>query len=418
MFRKLFCLIFFMVLVQGVFAQYSSDAFLFEKSFEEMGYAIFVVGSPNTTNCIDYNFLIPNKIDLADSGNFTIFTLNFTVLPVNSRKSKITVSLNDSNIESFETAKAKCIEQNCTERILLPREKIFSEKNSLKVCPTTSSTVSQIWINQNSKIGIYRMPFFKKEDFILTPESNVVLVGKDVKVGISIKNSGSIDAKVDLNYIKPIVEEKIEIKSFKVLEGETRWSGTIKAGETKKFEYTIKTMGPTQMSLPASIACHENIFNERECIISNYPQLKIIEPEKKISAVLIANELNNINETAKAQIVVKNSGSQTLTNIPVYLNVPEELSVKSESQLISTINPNETKFLDYEISSKKAGTFNIGCQLVYTDTNSNFASCNQAKIVFEGKKIDMPLIAGIILLIIGIAIYAYIEFGSDGKSKK
>ncbi len=420
MFRKIFCLIFFIVLVQGAFCQYPANAFLFEKSLEEMGYGIFEVTSTNTTNCTDYNFLLPATIDQADSGNFTIFTLNFSVLPINEGKAKILVQLNDYNVSNFETANSKCAGNSCTERILFPREKILSEKNSLKVCPTTTSTVSQISIANSSKIGVYRMPFFKKQDFVLVPESNVVLVGKDVKVKISIKNSGSLDAAVDLNYIKPIVEEKIEITAFKVLEGETRWSGTIKAGETKNFEYTIKTVGPIEMSLPASIACYENIFNERECIISNYPQLKVIEPEKKITAVLVVNELNNVNEKSIVQLVVKNIGSQTLSNIPVYLNVPEEFSIESGSQLISTINPNETKTLNYGISSKKAGTFNIGCQLIYTDTNSNIASCNPAKIVFEGKKIDLPLIAGVILLIIGIAIYAFIEFGSGNSrpSKK
>lgn len=410
MFKKFFFTVLFVALIQSVFA---SGPVFFERSLAEMGYSDFSVDLSNSSSCQDFVFTLPADIEWQNNELFSVFSMKFRFLPVTTGDAKISVSLNGAKIDEIFAKNSNCIENDCVSRINFSKILLENTQNTLKVCPSTSSSISKIVVESASTIGLYKMPFFKKEDFVLSPESSNALVGKDVVVKISIKNSGSAEAMVDLNYIKPIVEEKIDLRAFKVLEGETRWSGKILAGETKEFYYTIKTMGPTLMSLPASIACFENVFNETQCLISNYPQMEIAEPSQKIEAILLSNEVNNVNEKVKLQLAVKNNSSSVISNISAYLNVPNELFSESENnQNINSINPMETKYLTFWISSQGAGTFNVGCQLVYADGAENSrTSCDVAKIVFEGKKIDLPVIAGIIFLLVGIAIYAYIEFG-------
>ena len=391
---------------------------LYEESLRTMGFESFTSSEIGNSACTDYVFLFPAETDVQGAGNFAVFSMMFStekntdVKPTAQNTSLMEFRLNAEKFLEFNEIEIACGSESCWKRITLPKE-VISGENTLHICALPTEQTTEISISNTSLLGIYRMPNFEKEDFTKTPATVRPLHSDELEITIRIKNSGSEPADVHVNYLKEVVEERMKITAFNVLRGNSEWEGVIEAGAEEILTYSIKPTVLGGIILPAAEAIFTNVFGEEVRIVSNYPVMTVTEPEQKIEAVIIKDmETIKVGEIFNLELIVKNNGKSPLFNIAADLVIPEGVTlIGNEKFTIDAIQPSESKTFSFGVSAGEAGSYELGCELIYLNLEVDKSSCEITTVSFEDLYIDVAIIGGLLLALIGAFIYLYLRYG-------
>ncbi len=374
----------------------------YETSFRETGYGDFAVEGPNERKCTEINFIFPKDLNTKKE-LFPIMSLNITFAPTVKGNAIVDVKLNDLNITSFSPAKAGCFENICWKRIILPQEALEEETNAAEICLKTSNTIIRAELLDSSLLGLYASPRFSLQTI---PEKKEMVLGETLDVRLVAENNGSEQAETEFQRAREIASDK---NAFRVVDGETLWQGTIMPGEKREILYTIKPKVSGQLSLPPAILSFVNVFGEQETIFSAPAPIRVKLPEKAIEAKVIKKEeTSKVGEKNLITIALKNKTEQEIQNVIV--GVSTSLSVEGIPEKTLSLAPLQTTNVDFTVIAETPGVFDVGCNVKYSDVELVNAYCEKQGIVFEEEGIPAAVIAGILLVAIAIAAYAFIHF--------
>lgn len=351
-------------------------------------------------DCTEFNFSIPDTVDLKDPANIPILKVNADLLNENW------FSESYLNNELIKRNGFECEETNCVQYFyLLDFEEFLGENNDLKIC-TYGHILS---IHNDYELGFHEAAYLPQAKFIKEVEKTELMLGEELNITITLENSGSKDAEIQIKHVRPIVEEQIGVTSFNVLKGESDWEGILAAGESITLEYTIKPTIAAHFTLPPAVVSFENEFGWEVEILSNYPEITVKSPENPINAYIFKESaIKKVGDFAKIRAIVKNSGSETISDVKLILELPSELGLIGETTTeIGVLRPNEVIYFDYQVFSDVSGNFDLGCAI---ESNIGSFDCEGTKLVFEDEQIELEVIAGFVLIIAALGIYAYIFF--------
>lgn len=388
-------------------------AVIVETAFSELGYEDFRLEGADKYGCADFAFSGGSDTNWEE---YAAVSLHAEFLPVGEGVA-VEVYLNDMNKAVRELHGGDFT--GGWARLTLPGE-LLAEENSLRVCCRSSYTTTRINLLKDSKVGYYLMPDFSRPGaFTKTISVEKPKVAESFSVIIKLRNYGSEAADVELLYRRATLEDKLPRLMF--LHGKTSMKGTVPAcierdantncilpGEIG-FEYAAKAEVAERMTLLPAIVLYATIFGESVEQESNRQTINVVQPEIKIKAFLLAEkELLGLGEADGMSLAVKNEGSDTLYNIMVGLETAQGLEVNGmPQQRISVINPGETKYLDFSVTSGKQGMYGAGCKITYLDYNVRETACDPINVRYEGFSIDPVLIYGAVLLAVGLGVYVY-----------
>ena len=135
-----------------------------EKSFSDMGYADFVVDGKNQQQCTEYKFLDERTADES-----AILYLKMKFFPLATGAESFEVSLNDSMLVKSNLFKdlSFCDGDSCKVKLPLNKEDILPE-NILKICLSTSSSVTKATVLSDSTIGFYETAIINSTTYVKT----------------------------------------------------------------------------------------------------------------------------------------------------------------------------------------------------------------------------------------------------------
>jgi hypothetical protein len=383
---------------------------VFERTFGEMGYENFTVHGPSNSGCFEALFLFPTDLNYLAGENYPIASLQLLLQPMRGKNFSVYVKLNDSNVGVFSTKSFACNEV-CWLRVPLPKRLITKEENRLQLCLNNSIDVSQSALGKQSMIGLYRTVDFSKEDaFVEEAEKKEITIGEKTKITLILHNYGSASGFVEMKHARELAEDK---EAYVVVDGNTHFGGFIKPGETITVSYTIRPRVVGAISLPPAILYYRNEFGEPQERFAKMLTITVREPENKISAfVMKEGEINKVGAVTELRLAVKNNGRGPLFNLAVSLALPEGLSLVAKPEsTIDTIQPGETKYLEFSVRALKGGNYPIGCTVSYTDLNARESKCQQSSLLFREEKTPPELWIGLALLAAAVIIYTYIQSG-------
>lgn len=390
-----------------------------ENTFTELGYTGFEVEGKVEEECASYFFDNPLIEDTpAYNLQYTVVSLHARFLPVEDKYAEVKVILN-GDVNAAELGPSAFLDGWA--RIELPKEKL-RERNSLRVCAKTTIDTNKIEILGNSIIGRYRKLDFPKEaGFGVHVSNREPSVNERFVVTVTLRNYGSEPADVKMRYRRQSLDERTS--EFEIVSGDTSWEGTIGACEvrdenafckrpaTVRFEYVAKIARAVQFTMLPAIVEYKNVFGEPVLRESNRVVFDVQVPEISVNPFFSTGEEKlTVGEINKLKLIVKNQGQDRLENIDVFLEPDSGLIVfGEEKKQIATIMPGEVVQFDVNVTAETAGEFNIGCKLQYLDYNVVESDCRELELEFEQMSVDIMVIGGVVLVLIGVLVYAYIQ---------
>jgi hypothetical protein len=396
--RLLFLVLLFFLLLPVVFS-----LSLEERSFKDMGYEDMIVEESTKEECMKMVF--SKETALNQEGHYTILSLHVLFFPTTNGGAQVKVFLNDLPVVKVLSPEDFL---NDWARVVLPR-KGLKEKNNLMLCLRTSETISRIELRNDSMIGTYLSPDFSgKDSFVKEIISRHPRVGKELEVRVLLYNKGSKESKYKIIARDPSLDRP----EIPVLEGKTIDEGVIKAGETIELVYKVRPSIVGGIVFPNAVAFVENAFGEEVRLESNYPETRVYALDHKLKPIVLSEKgIIEPKEKTSVVLLVKNDGISPQFEVSVELLAEKGLEVEgSLGNQIKNINPSEIKRFQFKVSSLKEGTYKIGCSLSYLDQNIEEVKCNPIELVVRKKSIEPQILAGLVMLLIGFAIYLYIYF--------
>jgi hypothetical protein len=272
----------------------------------------------------------------------------------------------------------------------------------------TGNSITRILLSDESKIGLYKTADFSgKSDFQMVAEKTDLVIGEKTTISIILHNDGSDLTAAEIKFARPLAEDK---NAFSVVEGDTYFTGIIKAGETKEISYVIKPRIATQMTLPPAIVYYKNEFGETEQKFSNLVTLRVREPERKVEAFIVKNsESTLVGQPVQMTVAIKNVGRDPVYDLSLDMQSNADLS-QNETE-IGTLMPKETKYLPFTAMSSMAGNYPIGCTVTYNDANIVESKCLNSFVEIVQQGISPAIYIGIILIAVALIVYIYIMHG-------
>lgn len=352
--------------------------------------------------CSNFMFSIPPETDFDYSGSIGVLELKLEVMNDDWFASVI---LNNHVIGQFFERDFVCNNEICVKHFYISDfQEFLEENNKIEIC-----NYDNVLIHNESNFGFYETAYLPKEKFRKDVEKTELMLGDELNITITLENSGSKDAEIQIKHIRPIVEEQIGVISFNVLKGESDWEGVLAAGESITLEYTIKPTIAAHFTLPPAVVNFENEFGGKVEILSNYPEITVKSTENPINAYIFKESaIKKVGDFAKIRAIIKNSGSETISDVKLILELPSELGLIGEKTTeIGVLRPNEVVYFDYQVFSDVSGNFVLGCRI---ESNIGAFDCEGTKLAFEEPKIRLEVIAGFVLILAALGIYAYIFF--------
>lgn len=374
-----------------------------EKSFADAGYSDFIVDGKNQTQCSEYIFLNQGSAD-----QYPILSIKAEFFPVLTGAANIKIYLNDKEIQSLTTKNFVCKEY-CSVRAVLNKEDLLAE-NKLKICTSTSNSITKATVLADSTIGFYETPLFSIPDFKKSVGAYNFKFGQTLPVTLKLKNSGSKEANVDVNYMRNLLES--EHKSYNIM-GDSYFSGVIKPGEEKTFEYVIKPLRSGVITIIPSSVEYFDVFGDKQVMLSNVVEINVEESTKLIGEIIIDKSKAKLGESVKATIALKNISASKITSV--------ELKVlKNGSEIgsfdVGELNPNQTTYEDIYISSDIPATSTLTCAYEYGEESD---ICNSVSVVFEREELSWAWIQSFIIILLGVLVFGglYLYITESGKPK-
>ena len=361
-----------------------------------------VFGLQPLPECSNFMFSVPEDTDFEDSEKIGVLELKVEAM---NEEWFTPVTLNNHIIGKFFTRDFVCDNGICVKHFYVSDfQEFLEENNKIEIC-----NYNNVLIHNESNFGFYETAYLPKDKFIKAVEKTELMLGEELNITITLENSGSKDAEIQIKHVRPVVEEQIGVNSFNVLKGESDWEGILAAGESITLEYTIKPTIVAHFTLPPAVVNFDNEFGGKVEILSNYPEITVKSPETPINAYIFKESaIKKVGDFAKIRAIVKNSGAETISDVKLILDLPSELGLIGENTIeIGVLRPNEVIYFDYQVFSDVPGNFDLGCQIT---SNIDTFDCEGTKLVFEVTQIELEVIAGFVLIIAALGIYAYIFF--------
>jgi len=407
--------LFFVVLLVLLLANAAFATVLEEVPFNTLGHEDFIIEGTNQSNCTEIEFF--NFSDLNNAIN-PVLSLHVEFLPIQSKDSQVTIFLNSQYKELAELRGTDF--HDGWARVEVDNNKLM-EKNMLKVCGKTSQAVTGLQIKSDSLIGFYLKPDFRKENaFTLSVPEKSIKLGEEFEVKATLHNYGEVGTALLLKYRREELER--ETPETELVRGDTRLDAfvpkcserdsngaCISPGEIE-FSYFLRPEKAGQISLLPSIAEYTNIFGETEVIESDRPNIFVEEPEKKIRAFIrLEKGTYNAGESADFTLIVSNISTEPVPNVGVFLNAfGLEVVQGKRSETIELLQPKESIERSFKVTSNSSGKFDVGCKITYLEEELIESECLAAPIEFKEKSIDLGIVAGAFLFIVGAAVFIYI----------
>ena len=396
---KIFALLAFLA-----FSGFALSETLSEASLKQANFQGLIAEGQEVQQCSTYAFL--KEAIAGQKGVFIVFSAHALFSPASQGNAKVSVFLN--NFETLAEFKPADF-QNGWARIEVPINGLL-EKNSLKVCATTTNSITKVEVLDDSTIGYYKMPKFelKKTVSEIRP-----IIGRELEVTLAATNIGSEAATAKISYWD------IELNIAQITRGDSEFNGIIQPGETVTMRYFVKPKYAVQMDLAAAILEYSNNFGEKQTVYSNRPTIWVQEPEFKVKAFYSVAEQKSFQPGQNVALVLtaRNEGVNDLENIGIKVVKQQGLVVSKDSFENISLKAGSTKTFEITASSLDEGILQIGCSVEYSDYKVVNTKCVPLNIEFEKPKQNNLLILAVGLLIIGAVIYIYI-YRPERKKKE
>ncbi len=360
-----------------------------EKTFFSIGYEEELkIHEANAQECMKIIFY-----DEFNSEEFTIISVHYTFTPNIKGDANITVELNNKLISIIESGTG-----NEFQRITLKKEELKT-KNELRICGNSSDSIPKINVYNDSIIGNYKTAFFPEGSFTKKVVSKELVVGQEIHVKTTLKNYGN-----ESTFVK-ITDGDKERKDIELIKGKSSFSGEIQAGKEISLEFTYRLKNPNTRLLPNAVAVYLNEFKEEKTIKSNYPEILPKEYKKKLEPIImLKKQINQIKEESEIEIVIINNSLETVHNAKITV-LGKGIELKKNEKKFASIHPKQIVYFKTKIKSNTAGKFELGCTLEFEGKK---VSCEKTEIIFEKEEIKQELIAGMLFVLFGVAIYLYL----------
>ncbi len=283
----------------------------------------------------------------------------------------------------------------CWARLFI--DDLLDDTKLVRVCISTGGKTSSAKVNASSTIGLYDTPTLEIKN---TSPSEIVL-GQRAEMNIIVKNTGTKDADVFVQFIAQDLRSLLKITSFDIVEGDASATEIIPAGEEKRFTYYIKPTQASVYNLPAAALFFDNIFNETQQITSTHPQLSVIAP-KQIDLVLVSEGLIDNQMTTK--VVVRNNWETPFDG---------NLSIKPYDLLTGNIikvflDKKQEKEFIFKTKTLLPGKYSL---LAEIDANDTIYVSDSVSFQIQSKDMTIEIVIAVIAIIIALAIFFRIYFG-------
>ncbi|GEM_PF-4794351 len=377
---------------------------LFETSFADLGIDTFSAQGARVTECMDFE--VPVDENLLVPGNYPVLSVHAGFFPVESRDANITLyAANDENGVSQNPAAF----QNNFFRFDIDQSALL-DSNVLSLCAATSDSTTRIVITDSTVFGVYQKPVFGPEDFVKLIPSGSPRVGEEFEVTVELHNSGSEAVDVNLFYKKPF----IDFDAVLFVKGDTEYLGEVAPGQTVSFTYTAKAIRSGMITMNAAVVSYTNIFGEEELRVSNYPLIRIRDPDVSVRAIVLNKSTQKelfAFESVPMEILVQNEGLSDLFNISVVLKQDENLFFEpTEVAAIPVLRPGETKTIPFSVSARGVGRHKVECRVFYRDTNLHETPCSPTSLLVQEKRFPTEVVAGSVLALAAVLVYLFYHF--------
>ncbi|MBT4192387.1 MAG: hypothetical protein HOE11_03695 [Candidatus Diapherotrites archaeon] len=283
----------------------------------------------------------------------------------------------------------------CWARLFI--DDLLDDTKLVRVCISTGGKTSSAKVNASSTIGLYDTPTLEIKN---TSPSEIVL-GQRAEMNIIVKNTGTKDADVFVQFIAQDLRSLLKITSFDIVEGDASATEIIPAGEEKRFTYYIKPTQASVYNLPAAALFFDNIFGETQQITSTHPQLSVIAP-KQIDLVLVSEGLIDNQMTTK--VVVRNNWDTPFDG---------NLSIKPYDLLTGNIikvflDKKQEKEFIFKTKTLLPGKYSL---LAEIDANDTIYVSDSVSFQIQSKDMTIEIVIAVIAIIIALAIFFRIYFG-------
>ena len=287
---------------------------------------------------------------------------------------------------------------NCWARIFLPA--LSTQEVETEICVQTGGETAFGKIFFDSFVGLYNSPRIT----ITNSAPAEIDLGERAKLSTKIKNSGTKNATVFIQFVKPDTRAAVDITSFDIIDGQSTTTLLLKAGEEQEFSYYVKPSKASSYNLSSSIAVFENVFGEQQGVISNHAQMNVKEL-KQIELTLVGREISSKEFELKA--IVKNNSSEPF-NGTIFISPSAFIRDSNQDLFVEPLNEKSVYFYSKELP---LGAYSFTATIV--DNNTQYASNT---ITAELK--DQPIPFEIIFAVIGVIILAVFLYFIYGKREK
>ena len=282
-------------------------------------------------------------------------------------------------------------EQYCYARIFIPE--FGKEEISLKICTYLGALTKKIEVSADSFAGDYNTSVLS----IKNEAPEWIFLGSRAKMSIIVSNSGTKSEEIFVQFVHPDTRAKVAITSFDIVDGDSSANTTIFPGETKHFDYYIKPSVVSSYNLPSAALFFTNHFGEEEVLISNHPQMSVVNPNPIDVSIISISEKNPyaFNLIIKNNQEVDFNGTVIISPQTAFSEFSKELFVKAKSE--------ET--ISFETNELSSGHYSFFATL--KDQNNIFSS-NIIGVEANSGGLPFEIILAILAVIFGGAIFAWI----------
>ena len=368
----------------------SCTAFAYEVPLSSFGFNSISVEKQSSRECKDLNISLPDSA-LSENGS-GILSLQADFNAYLDDSSYISVSVNDCKEQILWPENFSCT-QSCWTRVFIPELKQGPVKVSL--CAVLGGSTKSVSLGDNSFVGIFDTPVLQ----IQNESPSKIFLGERAKMSIVVTNSGTKEASIFVQFIHPDTRAKVPISSFDIVEGDSSASTILAAGETKKFDYYIKPSMVSSYNLPSAALFFTNIFGEKQSIISNHPQMSVVDQLKLETSFIVLNEKNPY----QIKLLLKNNSSDTFTGKAII-----SPQTAFDTPVIDVeVQPSSEKEITFSTKDLPAGKYSFFATV--SDSNDTYTS-NAVNLEVEQTSTPFQIIFAVVCVIIGAGIFAWIYF--------
>lgn len=378
---RFFGILLFLFLLTNVFA--------YEAPLSNYGFVGISVDKASTKECKELTISIPDSAK--EEVGAGILSVGAVFTDYKNDSSYLTISINEGVEEVLWPENFSCT-QDCWARIFVPDLK---NETKINLCAVLGGLTKKVEITSNSFIGIFDTPVLS----IKNNAPNEIFLGERAKMSIVVSNNGTKAANVYVQFVHPDTRAKVTITSFDIVEGDSSATTTLNPNETKQFDYFIKPTVISSYNLPSAALFFNNIFGEKQTIISSHPQMSVLNPNHIEVSLFALNEQAPYNFKA----IIKNNWAEPFKGTII---ISPQTALKEAIQQIEVLGKSEKEIIfdSTELASGKYSFF-----ATVTDMNNVYSS---NKIELESKQNSVPfeIMFAILGIVIGAAIFAWIYF--------